>query len=134
MKYILLLFVVVLATSAQAQSMPPLIPPPSLGNTLDPVDGIVLIGWENGIEADAVVASLDRDDCRIATQGTIGDFGDPQQVITQVPSGPPFNPLCLLRPGDHVYIERWREGMHVDTIGPYNVPLRVWLPAVTEAP
>lgn len=105
-------------------------PPPPPGSTLDPVNGVASIGWENSIGADVVVATLNRTDCPVAARGAPGDTGDPQQAITQVPSGPPFDEHCLLRPGDRIYLQRWRGGEHIDTLGPYNVPVRIWLPLV----
>lgn len=120
------IFFVVLFILLQVQ---PASPPP-FGSRLDPVNGIAWIGWENSVGADAVIATLDRADCPIAARGAPGDTGDPQQANTQVPSGPPFNEHCLLRPGDHVSLQRWRNGEHIDTIGPYYVPVRIWLPVV----
>ena len=124
MKYLIIIVALMLATSAQAQLTPP------LGSTLDPVDGVALINWENNVGADTVMMLLGRDDCRGPAPATLLDSGDPQQGLVQVPAGPPFDPLCLLRPGDHVYLQRWRGGEYIDTIGPYNVPVRVWLPIV----
>lgn len=127
MKYVMLVVIaLLLATSASAQ----IIPPPPTGSLLDPVNGIALIGWENSIHADLVVAVLNRTDCLIATNEAVQNSGDPQQAITQVPAGPPFPTRCLLRPGDHVFLQRWRAGRHIDTIGPYAVPLHVWLPFI----
>lgn len=104
----------------------PLFPPPVVG-TLDP--GATQIGWENDVKADAVVVTLNRDDCPIAARATIDHPSDPQ-AITQVPDGPPFDEQCLLRPGDHVYVQRFRAGVLIDAIGPYVVPVRILLPAI----
>lgn len=106
-----------------------LIPPPPYP-PLDP--GVSTIGWENGIGADTVIVRLNRPDCPIAARGAPGDTGDPQQAITQVPQGPPFDPACLLRPGDRVVLERWKDGQKIDEIGPYIVPVRIFVPMVNR--
>lgn len=125
MKYAAVIIVAfVLATSAQAK------PPPPLGDTIDPVDGVALIAWENEIGADAIAVLLDRRECHGPTPVPIEDSGDPQQGIVQVPTGPPFDPQCLLRDGDHVTLLRYKDGQYIDQIGPYVVPARVWLPVV----
>lgn len=126
MKYLLVIAILILTTSAQART----VPPPPLGSTLNPVDGVGLIGWANDAQADTVIVVLDRDDCHVAAYGPPGDTGDPQQATTQIPSGPPFESACLLRPGDHAWLSLWRAGRHVETIGPYNVPVRIWLPMI----
>lgn len=126
MKYAAIIVALVFVASAQAKPAPP------LGSTLDPIDGVALIGWENEVGADAISVLLDRDDCRGPTPAPIGDSGDPQQGLVQVPAGPPFDPDCLLRPGDHVYLLRYRAGEYIDQIGPYVVPVRIWLPVVVR--
>lgn len=109
------------------------IPPPPLGGTLDPVDGVALIGRKNDVQADTVVIALERDDCR----GPVLTAVDPlePQMVVQVPPGPPFDVRCLLTPGDHVYLLRYRDGLYIDAIGPYIVPIKVWLPILkTDTP
>lgn len=126
MKYVIIAVAILMLATTQAQSYQEPYPP------LDPVAGVAMIGWENDIGADMVIVWIERDDCPIAAHGAPDDTGDPQQAITQVPAGPPFDERCLLRPGDHVYLQRWRDGEHIDTIGPYVVPVRVWLPVVVR--
>lgn len=123
------LFFAVLFILTQTQPAPPAPP----GSTLDPVNGVAWIGWENSIGADTAVVLLNRADCPVASRAAPEDTGDPAQANTQVPAGPPFDARCLLRPGDHVYLQRWRNGEHIDTLGPYFVPVRIWLPIVVRA-
>lgn len=105
------------------------LPPYPLGSTLDPVDGVAPIAYENSGGADTVIAVLDRADCRIPTLAAIADPSDPQAVV-QVPFGPPYDARCLLRPGDHVHLLRYRQGQLVGEDGPYIVPVKVWLPRI----
>lgn len=128
MNYVIVVVVFIVTTLVQAQ------PLPSTENTLDPVNGVAMIAWENDVQADTIMALLARHDCRGPTLVAIKDSGDPQQGIVQVPAGPPFDPPCLLRPGDRVYLQRWRDGEYIDTIGPYSVPIRVWLPMIMQTP
>ena len=121
---IAILALLVLSTSMHAQPMYPLLP----GRTLDPVDGVTGIPWENGVGADTVVVLLERDDCRSPALAAID--GPANQAFVQVPSGPPFDARCLLRVGDHVWLLRFRNGRYIDQLGPYVVPNRVWLPVV----
>lgn len=127
MRYVLLaLFAVLLATSAHAQPYQPSYPP------LNPENGIAAIGWENGVGADLAVAHLDRGDCPIASQGPPEDTGDPAQAVTRVPDARHQTAPCLLRPGDHVYLWRYKGGDYLDRIGPWNVPIHVRLPMVAR--
>ncbi len=107
------------------------IPPPPLGRVLTPENGVAIIGWENDVQADVVGVRLDRapDDCPQPLLAAIDSPDDPQAIV-QVPLGPPFEPRCLLRPGDRVYLLRYRAGRFTDEIGPYVVPARMWLPIV----
>lgn len=116
--FIIALFLLV--TSAQAT------PPPPLGSTLEP--GVVGIGWANDVQADTVVAILDRDDCRGPAFAAVDPLQ--QQAHVQVPAGPPYDARCLLRPGDHVWLALFRAGRYVDQLGPYVVPIKVWFPMI----
>lgn len=121
----ILIALLVLSTSTHAQPMYPFLP----GRTLDPVDGVTGIAFESG-DADTVVVLLERDDCRSPALSAID--GPANQAFVQVPSGPPFDPRCLLRVGDHVWLLRFRAGRYIDQLGPYVVPNRVWLPKVAN--
>lgn len=118
MKYIIATLAILFLSAA-----PPLPP-------LEP--GVSAIGWENSVGADTVVARINRADCPVAARGAPGDTGDPQQAITQIPSGPPFIPACLLRSGDHVTLERWKDGQKIDELGPYIVPVHIYAPMVSR--
>lgn len=121
---IAILAVLVLSASMHAQPISPFLP----GRTLDPVDGVTGIAWQNGADVDMVVVLLERDDCRSPALATVD--GPANQAIVQVPDGPPFDPRCLLRTGDHVWLLRFRNGRYIDQLGPYVVPNRIWLPVV----
>lgn len=106
-------------------------PPPLV--TIEPADGVFFIGWDNSrVHADTVIARLNRDDCPIAARAAPIDTGDPRQALTQVPEGPPFVSACLLRPGDNVMLERWRDGAKIDEIGPFVVPVRIYVPMINK--
>lgn len=111
----------VLTTSMYAQPLPPY----PYGSTLEP--GIAAIGWENSADADTVVAvNPGNTACLIPTMEQI--TAHDRQVSTWVPNS--TDERCLLKPGDHIYLLRYRDGRYVDKIGPYIVPVRLWLPAV----
>lgn len=119
MKYAVIAAVLLLATSVRAQTIPQL--------PLDPVNGVASIGFENTVGADTVVATLNRPDCPIAARASL-DTLPANQGFIQVPSG--LDTACLLRPGDRVSLQRYRDGVLVDTLGPYVVPVRLYFPIV----
>lgn len=98
-------------------------------------NGIAAIGWQNEVGADVVMALLERDDCPIAAWGPPEDTGDPAQVLTHVPQGPPYDVRCLIRRTDRIFLLRYRDGVYIDRLGPYvardYVPyLSTYLPLV----
>lgn len=111
--------------AAIALVLVPITPPPPLDTTLEP--GRSAIGWENSVDADTVVVSNPANTaCPEPTNERI--IAHDTQVSTWVPNNDDEN--CLLRPGDRIYLELYRAGELVGEIGPYLVPVRVWLPAI----
>jgi hypothetical protein len=103
------------------------IPPHPYGSTLE--SGQAAIGWGNNVDADTVVVvNVKNSACLVPTMEPI-DAHD-AQVSTWVPNS--TDPRCLLRPGDHVYLLRYRAGRYIDQIGPYIVPVKVWLPVIGD--
>ena len=51
-------------------------------------------------------------------------------VLTQAPEGPPYEARCAIRPGDRLYLLRYRDRQFLGQAGPFVVPMRVWLPMV----
>lgn len=100
------------------------VPPPRL----IPIDsGLVVIAWENADATSAIVDDIDNHDCRIVTVQEGLQLGT---VLTQAPEGPPYEARCGIRPGDRLYLLRYRDRQYVGQDGPFVVPTRVWLPMV----
>ena len=95
--------------------------------------GVALLIWTNDVQADGIaVINLARtaETCAYPVvtavdPGLTGQF-------TSIPEGPPYEERCLLRPGDRFYLQRYRNKHYTDQIGPFVVPVRVWLPGVVR--
>ena len=117
MKYAIIAALLIVAT-VQAQ--------PSTPVALEAVDGIATIAWSNEVGADTVIVVLSRPDCPVPTFGRISP--NVAQQATQVPGS--IDERCLLRPGDRVSLVRYKDGVYIDTIGPWIVPVRIYAPLV----
>ncbi len=101
------------------------VPPPRL---IDAPQGVGIIAWENTTGANSVVvANLDG-----ACPYPVVQVIDPAQahVLTQIPEGPPYEERCLLKPGERLYMQRYKDGFFVDQEGPFVVSWQVWLPNI----
>ena len=94
--------------------------------------GIAAIAWENTTGADTVVVANIDSTCPYPVVVAI----DPAQVsvLTQIPEGPPYEGRCLLRPGDRLYVQRYKDRFFADQEGPFVVARKLYLPAVGAAP
>mgnify|MGYP001618132369 FL=1 len=96
---------------------------------LDAPDGVTRINWTNYVQADSIaVANLDNAICPYPVVVAVDPAIAAQSTI--VPEGPPHDTNCLLRPGDHLYLLWYRNKFQVGSVGPFVIPVRVWLPAI----
>lgn len=99
---------------------------------VDAPNGVGMIAWENTAGADLVVVANIDSVCPYPVVVAL----DPQvrHVVTQVPEGPPYEGRCLLRPGERLYVRRYRGGFFVDQEGPFVVSYQTWLPQIGGTP
>lgn len=111
-----------------AHVAPPDQPPVLL---VDAPGGITILIWTNDVEADSVVvANISRTAETCAYPVVVAVDAGLTGQATQVPEGPPYEERCLLRPGDRLYLQRYRNKFAIDQLGPFVVPVRVWLPRI----
>lgn len=101
-------------------------PPPRL---VEIDDGLVVIVWTNTDANSVTIDDVDNEECRIVAQYDGLFLGT---NVTQVPQGPPYEERCGIKPGDRLYLLRYRDGHAVGQDGPFVVPVRVWLPIVRQ--
>lgn len=87
--------------------------------------GLVLIVWENADANSAVVFNTSNAVCPYPTVQEGFGLGT---VVTQAPEGPPYAEECTIRPGDQLYLQRYRDRQYVGVEGPFVVPYRAYLP------
>lgn len=91
--------------------------------------GLVIIVWENQ-DADMVqVFNVSNTVCPYPTIQSGLFLGT---VTTQVPEGPPYDEGCVLRPGDQLYLVRYRNTFFQGQDGPLIVPYHVYMPVVKQ--
>lgn len=103
---------------------------PAQPRLIDAPQGVGLIAWENTTGANSVVVANLDSTCPYPVVKPI----DPAQihVRTQVPEGPPYEGRCLLRSGERLYVQRYKDNFFVDQEGPFVVSWQVWLPGVVK--
>ena len=101
---------------------------PAPARLVDAPQGIGVIAWENTTGANSVVVFNIDSDCPYPVVVAI----DParQHVTTQIPEGPPYEGRCLLRSGERLYVQRYKDNFFLDQEGPFVVSWQVWLPEV----
>lgn len=99
--------------------------PPSPPRLIEVEPGLVLIVWENADANSAVVFNTSNAVCPYPTVQEGFGLGT---VVTQAPEGPPYAEECTIRPGDQLYLQRYRDRQYVGVEGPFVVPYRVYLP------
>lgn len=100
---------------------------PSPPRLIEVDQGLILIVWENADANSAVVFNTSNRTCPYPT---VQEEIRPGIIITQAPEGPPYAEECAIRPGDQLYLQRYRDRQYVGIDGPFVVPYRVYLPGV----
>ena len=89
--------------------------------------GSTAITWQNDAQIDwVVVENMMNAVCAEpvnAATSPVESF-----TATLVPTWP--DPQCLIRPGDHLFLRRYRQQVLIDVLGPYIAPSFVYLPLV----
>lgn len=89
--------------------------------------GSTAINWRNDVQIDWVIV---ENRTSAACSEPVNAAAQPAAlfVATLVPTNP--DPPCLIRPGDQLFLRRYRQRVLIDILGPYIAPTYVYLPVV----